>query len=171
MGKIDIEFMYLDLDECTRCKGTQNSLEEAIAEVSRVLEAAGREIIVHKVHVQSEEQARELGFVSSPTIRVNGKDIQSDIKESFCESCGDICGDEVDCRVWVYRGKEYTVPPKAMIIDAILSKVYGGKKDNMPVQDKTGEIPDNLKRFFEGKRKKRHRTNIGCCSSSDRCCC
>jgi hypothetical protein len=46
-------------------------------------------------------------------------------KESLCESCGDLCGDEVDCRVWIYNGKEYNVPPKAMIIDAILREIYG----------------------------------------------
>ncbi len=46
-------------------------------------------------------------------------------KESKCESCGDLCGDDVDCRIWLYQGKEYTSPPPAMIVDAILREVYG----------------------------------------------
>jgi len=35
-------------------------------------------------------------------------------------------GRDVDCREWVYQGKEYTASPKAMIIDAIFREVYGG---------------------------------------------
>jgi hypothetical protein len=38
-----------------------------------VLEAAGVEILVKRTLVDSEQKAMELGFVSSPTIRVNGR--------------------------------------------------------------------------------------------------
>lgn len=153
--RVDIEFMFLDTSVCTRCRGTEASLEEAVAEVAGVLEAAGREVVVRKIHVRSEEQARELGFVSSPTIRVNGRDIQPEVRESLCESCGDLCGEDVDCRVWVYRGREYHVPPKALIIDAILREVYGGRaaaEVHGPSEIKA--LPDNLKRFFAARRKK-----------------
>jgi hypothetical protein len=37
-----------------------------------------------RIHVRSVEQARELRFVSSPTIRVNGRDIASEPLESEC---------------------------------------------------------------------------------------
>lgn len=110
--RLVIDFLYLDLSVCTRCQGTDTSLDEALAEVSRVLEATGTEVIVNKINVNTEELAIKHRFLSSPTIRVNGHDIQMEVKESLCESCGDLCGDEVDCRVWVYQGKEYTVPPK-----------------------------------------------------------
>jgi len=151
---VDIEFMYLDLSSCDRCQGTDHSLDEAISEVARVLEAANIEIVVHKIHVQSEEQARKLGFRSSPTIRVNGRDIQLDVKESPCESCGDLCGEDVDCRVWIYQGKEYTSPPKGVIINAILKEVYGGTKEGSEVLPSSGDIPENLKRFFSAKNRK-----------------
>lgn len=149
-----IEFMYIDLSVCTRCQGTDSNLEEAVAEVARILEATGMEVIVKKIHVQTEDQARELGFVSSPTIRVNGRDIQMDVKESLCQSCGDLCGDEVDCRVWVYQGKEYDTPPKAMIIDAILREVYGSSDTNQKTPARPVDIPDNLKRFFTAMQNK-----------------
>lgn len=123
--RIIIDFLYLDLSVCIRCQGTDTNLDEALEEVSKVLEATGVEVILNKINVLSEELARQHKFISSPTIRVNGNDIQIDAKESLCESCGDLCGDEVDCRVWVYQGKEYTIPPKAMIIEAILKEVYG----------------------------------------------
>lgn len=152
--RVDIEFLYLDTSVCTRCQGTEAALEEAVDEVARVLKAAGIALTVRKIQVQSEEQARELGFVSSPTIRVNGRDIQPEAKETLCESCGDLCGEDVDCRVWVYQGKEYTSPPKALIIDAILREVYGGAPANRPAPPKAGAVPDNLKKLFTARQKK-----------------
>lgn len=148
-----IEFLYIDLSVCTRCRGTDSSLEEALSEVARVLEATGLEVEIRKIHVQTEEQAAELGFVSSPTIRVNGKDIQMDVRESLCESCGDLCGEDVDCRVWVYQGKEYTVPPKAMIIEAILREVYSGTPESSSAAPRKTAVPENLRRFFAAKQR------------------
>lgn len=149
--KLLIEFMYIDLTVCDRCLGTDASLEEAIAEVANLLKATGYEIEVRKILVESEDQARELGFVSSPTIRINGKDIQLNVKENLCESCGDVCGEEVDCRVWVWQGQEYTTPPKAMIVDAILRHMYGGQQAPHAIAK---EVPDNLKKFFAAKSKR-----------------
>jgi hypothetical protein len=99
-----------------------------------------------------------LGFVSSPTIRLNGRDIQLDVRENLCESCGDLCGEDMDCRVWVYQGKEYSTPPKAMIIDAILREVYGGAAMAPQTPPKIEALPENLRRFFAAMRKKRNCT-------------
>ncbi|MDI3478511.1 MAG: hypothetical protein PWQ59_2036 [Thermoanaerobacterium sp.] len=155
---IVIDFLYLDLDVCTRCQGTDDSLEDAISDVAKVLKLTGLEVTLNKVHIDSMEKAIQNKFISSPTIRVNGKDIQLEVKETHCESCGDLCGDEVDCRVWLYEGKEYTVPPKAMIIDAILREVYSNEKtseDTSVNNEETFELPENLKKFFEAIQKKR----------------
>lgn len=146
---IVIDFLYLDLSVCTRCQGTDQSLEDALSEVSKVLEATGSEVVVNKINVTSEELATRHKFVSSPTIRVNGRDIQMEVKESLCESCGDLCGEDVDCRVWVYQGNEYTAPPKAMIIEAILKEVYGGQ-DNRPAEPEY-VLPENLKRYYAAR--------------------
>ena len=146
--RLDIELLYLDLSVCGRCQGADASLDEAVGEVARVLEATGVEVVVHRIHVQSEAQARELGFVSSPTIRLNGRDIQWEVKESRCEPCGQLAGEEVDCRIWEYQGNLYTVPPKAMIIEAILREVYGGTEAPKPSPETKSDVPDNLKRFW-----------------------
>ncbi|SKA93975.1 protein of unknown function [Caloramator quimbayensis] len=151
--KLIIDFLYLDLSVCERCQGTDKSLDEAINEVSKVLESAGIDVIVNKINVNSEELARKYKFLSSPTIRVNGRDIQMDVKESLCESCGDLCGDEVDCRVWVYQGKEYSSPPKAMIIESILKEVYGGN-NSIDSEEKEYVMPDNLKKFYAAMKAK-----------------
>lgn len=153
--RIVIDFLYLDVTVCERCQGADTSLNEALSEVSVVLEATGVEVIVNKINVFSEELAEQYKFISSPTIRVNGLDIEMDVKENLCESCGDLCGDDVDCRVWAYQGKEYTVPPKAMIIEAILREVYGGSIKKQEEQEYF--LPDNLKKFYEAMKIKQDR--------------
>lgn len=151
--EIVIDFLYLDLNVCERCQGTETNLDLAIRDVSTVLEAAGFDIKVNKVNIISKELANEYEFVSSPTIRINGKDIALDVKESSCKACGDLCGDDVDCRVWNYEGEEYTEPPKELIINAILKVVYGEKAE---LEDKKAEykVPDNLNKFFDALDKK-----------------
>lgn len=142
-----IELLYLDLSVCERCQGAESNLDAAINQVSTVLKAAGYDIVRNKVNILSKELAIEYEFLSSPTIRINGNDIDLDIKETQCKECGDLCGDDVDCRVWVYEGIEYNEPPKEMIINAILKEVYGSKSLNN-IQEYI--LPENLKVYFEG---------------------
>lgn len=151
---IVIDFLYIDLSVCERCQGTGTTLNEAIEDVKKILEAAGYDIKVNYIHVQTEEQAEELGFISSPTIRINGHDIQMDVKETLCESCGDLCGDDIDCRVWIYDGKEYTVPPKPMIVNAILGYIYGDQSAQEKQHSAKTEVPANLKKFFSIMKKR-----------------
>ena len=153
--KLIIDFLYLDLTTCTRCRGTDRSLESALAAVGDVLRAAGVEVEVRKVHIRSEAEARAWRFVSSPTVRINGVDIAVELRESSCgsEACVDGCGDQIACRVWVFGGREYTEPPVELIVDAILRQVYGPAGDS--VEDRPYELPDNLQRFFAGN-------SVGC---------
>ena len=150
--KILIDFLYLDLSVCERCQGAEKNLDEAIDEVSGVLKAAGFEITVNKINVTSKELAEKHQFISSPTIRINGKDIELEVRESACRDCGDLCGEDVDCRVWVYDGIEYTEPPKALIVNAILKEVYGDQKTG-PVKKEEYRLPNNLQVFFNGLNK------------------
>lgn len=147
--KLIIDFLYLDLTVCERCQSTENSLDEALDEVSAVLKAAGYEIVVNKININSEELAIKYQFVSSPTIRINGNDIAMDVQESACKECGDLCGDSVDCRVWVHEGIEYNAPPKALIINAILKAIYSNVKADSGKKEEY-RLPENLKVFFEG---------------------
>ena len=120
-----IDFLYLDLSVCERCQGANKNLEEAIKDVSGVLKVAGFDVTINKVNIKSAELAVKYEFLSSPTIRINNRDIALEVKESSCKECGDLCGESVDCRVWTYNGKDYTEPPKELIINAILKQVYG----------------------------------------------
>lgn len=143
--KINIDFLYLDLSVCQRCQGTEDSLDGAIEDVSAVLKAAGYDITVNKIHISTKELAIKYEFISSPTIRINGKDIALELKESNCKDCGDLCGDDVDCRVWIYEDKEYASPPKEMIVNAILREVYNPGHD---AEKNEYKMPENLETFF-----------------------
>jgi Domain of unknown function (DUF2703) len=177
--QVGIDFMYLDLETCTRCRGTDANLEAALAEVGRVLEAAGADVSVRKTLVASAEQARALGFVSSPTIRVNGTDIALELRESSCAECGEVCACDgtIDCRVWVWQGQEHTEAPTSMIVDAILRGIYGGGERAiapLPV----GAVPENLARFFAGKERLAATASccppaaqVACCEPSEKASC
>lgn len=151
--KLQIDFLFLDLTTCGRCLGTEDSLDSALEAVRAVLDTTGIEVEVNKVLVESAEQARVLRFVSSPTIRVDGHDIAPELRESSCESCScsDGCGEQIACRVWVYRGEEHTARPVAMVADAILREVYGGMHSLNAFEAKPYELPENLARFFSTK--------------------
>jgi hypothetical protein len=166
--ELTIEFLYLDLETCTRCRETDANLEVALTEVARVLDAAGVAVAVRKELVASAEQARLLGFVSSPTIRINGQDIALELRESNCGECGEACGCDggIDCRVWVWQGQEYTQAPPAMIVDAILRDVYGGMAPAAAAP--LAAIPENLARYFAGKA---GQVAASCCSPSEQAAC
>lgn len=146
---ITIDFLYLNLSTCRRCQGAETSLDSAIKEVSGVLEAAGFRVIVNRINITSKELAIQHRFLSSPTIRINGSDIALDLKESSCTDCGDLCGEDVDCRVWVYDGVEYNEPPKELIVNAILKEIYGERKAE-PQSREEYYLPGNLRVFFDG---------------------
>jgi len=178
--KINIDFLYVDLTACTRCIGTDAHLGEALSEVSRILEAAGIDVVVRKTLVESEEQAKALGFFSSPTIRINGKDIALEFRESRCDSCEACAGNvPVNCRVWVFQGKEYTEAPKAMIVDAILREVYRNASTQEPPgrPRKRREVPENLRRYFSGKAAIKPSSccppaeQADCCAASEKAVC
>ena len=147
MKEIIIDFLYLDLSVCERCIATGNTLDEALHVLAPVFEALNYSVTVNKVNITTEELAELHYFISSPTIRVNGIDICNELVENKCESCGDLCGDSVDCRVFVYEGKEYTQPPASAIADGILRVLYG----NMPKPENKYVLPENLKKYFIGR--------------------
>ena len=146
---INIDFLYLDTTVCGRCQDTEKALDDAVSSVAVVLNAAGYEVNVNKVNIATRELAIQHRFVSSPTIRVNGNDIAVELRESVCEDCGDLCGDTVDCRVWVYNGVEYTSPPKELIVDAILREVYNGGQS--VTRGEVYQLPENLEIYFIAK--------------------
>lgn len=147
MKQLTIDFLYLDLNTCERCMATDETLKQALHVLSGVFDTLGLEVRINSINITSRELAEKYRFISSPTIRVNGVDICSELVESNCADCGDLCGDNVDCRVFVYEGKEYERPPVPMIVDGILKAIYGQQSP----KEEAYALPDNLERFFSGK--------------------
>jgi hypothetical protein len=172
-GEITIDFLFVDLTSCTRCVGTDQSLETALDIVHGVLDAIGAAVKIRKTLVETAAQARELRFVSSPTIRINGRDLAFELKESpcGCEACTDGWGEQIACRVWTYRGEEYTEAPVGLIVDAILAELYGGGPSPARTPDEAYELPDNLVSFFEGEGQGLV-GETGCCDPAEQesCC-
>ena len=157
-----IEYLYLDLQTCDRCMGTDVVLDEVVAQIRPVLTLAGFSIEYRKTEMTTAEIAVEHNFLSSPTIRVNGQDICANISESSCGCCGDISGTDVDCRVFEYEGKSYEVPPKGMLANAVLEAVFSGRED---CACEGYALPENLKRFYEGKENRSSQ-----CACGGKCC-
>jgi hypothetical protein len=172
--RLRIEFLFLDLSTCTRCRGTERSLEAALELVGEQLAASGMAVEVDKTHVTSAEQARELRFVSSPTLRVNGRDLALELRESPCgsESCTDGCGESIACRVWVHAGQEYTEPPVAMLVDEIMREIDGEALAAQEPDTASFELSENLERFFAAKDAEALGPQVTCCSLAERetCC-
>jgi hypothetical protein len=167
---IEVDFLYLDLTTCSRCRGSDASLRAAVETVRPVLDAVGASIEVRKTLVETEEQARVLRFVSSPTIHVNGHDIAGELIENSCSECSELCGcgGGIDCRVWHYRGEQHTEAPIGMIVEAILAEI--GPAGAARSEEKTSiDVPENLKRFFAAAGAAPN-TSL-CCSADEQATC
>ncbi|MGH2707287.1 MAG: DUF2703 domain-containing protein [Actinomycetota bacterium] len=179
--RIEVDFFYLDLETCSRCVGSDQSLRKALDVVRPALRTSGVEVELRKTLVETEDQARALRFASSPTIRVNGRDIGGELKETSCADCDELCACEgtTDCRMWLYEGEEYNEAPVALIVDAILGEVYGGGRPQAAEASPYDDVPDNLKRFFmrrsarqaAGKPTTKTQETSLCCSGEDQTTC
>jgi glutaredoxin len=117
-----IQLLYI-LD-CSWCVKTKKLIRGGLKEL-------GVKADIEEILIDSDEKARKYKFVGSPTIRVNGKDIQEEVNKGQCLPCEELserikettefvkqecrCG----CRIYFYKGKQYPYPPKEMIKEAI----------------------------------------------------
>jgi hypothetical protein len=150
-----VELLALDLSTCDRCAGTDSAIEAAVTDLRPALAQAGVALRFRKTVVQTAEQATALRFQSSPTIRINGRDVPIELRESRCGDCTTLCGGaaSTDCRVWVWRGREYTEAPKGLIVDAILRAYPQAGEQPQPAREGF-VLPENLRGFFAAKRER-----------------
>lgn len=94
------------------------SYAEAVKLVSDALAAEGVAAPIHAVLVRDAEMAKELEFLGSPTIRINGRDVAEEIAKAqpFALSCR------------LYRGSEHPgLPPAEMVRRALLRAREGNE--------------------------------------------
>lgn len=155
-----VDYLYLDLKTCERCIGTDNVLDGIMQVLTPTLQIAGFTVEYRKLEMSTAEIAKRYTFVSSPTIRVNGRDIYSSVKENDCGCCSDISGSDVDCRVFEHEGQTYEIPPQELLAEAILRVIFSEAEDATSPEAYT--LPENLKLFYEGKQQKK-------CSCGGKC--
>lgn len=145
--KLTLEYLYLDRTSCTRCRGTNDRLDEAVALLQPVLGALGAELEIRRVHVTTAAQAESVGLRTSPTLRVNGRDLQPGFAESRCGSCSDLAptAGGVDCREWTWQGRTWTEAPVGLIVEGVLRAALTPE----PAPAPPAGLPENLRRFFE----------------------
>ena len=148
MKKITIDYLYLDLNTCDRCVGTDEVLDKVLDVLEPALQLAGYNVVRRKIEISTAEFAAEYQFISSPTIRVNGKDICLTVEENDCGCCSDIAGCDVECRVFRYKDEIYEIPPKEMLANAILKTLFSDSADSNYLEY---IMSDNLKKFYANK--------------------
>lgn len=149
---VEVEYLFLDLNVCERCIGTDKVLENVLEKIKPAISLAGYKINYKKTEIENLKMAEDNRFLSSPTIRVNGSDICDEVEENSCGCCSEISSTEVDCRVFKYKGKKYEVPPEEMLAKRIMEQIFSKEEKESKSQEEY-KVPENLKKFFEGKRK------------------
>jgi hypothetical protein len=144
--QVVIEFLYLDQETCDPHRASEQNVLEALKEISSLLSSTGFEISLRKIQIDTLEQAVALGFQNSPTIRVNGREVELSYSRKECPSCGENGLGETSCRLWNFQGTGYQYLPKALLVGAILREIF--EQDGSP-ERKTA--PTTMKNFFRLK--------------------
>lgn len=165
---LEIDFLFLDEKVCEPCGGSADALSKAVDLVEAPLKNMGIVTKVNKIHVLNHKIAVAEEFISSPTIRVNGKDIDPEQTEVDCPSCETLAGGNisVDCRTWHWQNEVYQSAPIGKIVEeimaaAVLLSAGGGNcciktccSEDIPDDTNVSPgfiLPDNLKVFFDAR--------------------
>jgi hypothetical protein len=99
--------MTLDLLYLAGCPNHDLSLEL----VCSVLEAEGLNAEIRQILIRNGDDARTHGFPGSPTVRVNGRDIEDVPTQQF--------GIGFACRTYLVEGKSQGLPPRSWLEQAV----------------------------------------------------
>lgn len=150
---LNIDLLVIDLETCKRCVPTGDQTKTAVKLLQPVAEGLGIELRHNEIVVQTTAEAKANALLTSPTIRLNGRDIAQDIRESACESCGDLTNNtSVDCREWNYRGKVFPAVPLPLLIEAIMVAMQNIDDLPLVVPAPLEELPENLQRYFDNRK-------------------
>lgn len=155
---VRMSFLFLDENLCRPCGGTGQALDEAARIVAAPLAAIGATLEIDRIHVSTLESAIAHRLTTSPTLRINGADIDPDPKEGACGDCGEIAGGRttVHCRVWRWRGADHVAAPVGLIVEAILAAATRPAETaavcDAPARSEAEYAPpENLVGFFQAR--------------------
>lgn len=159
---LNVDLLVIDLNTCKRCVPTGDQLRTAVQLLKPVADALGIALRHNEIVVQTAAEAKVNALLSSPTIRLNGRDIAQDIRESVCESCGDLTNNtSIDCREWHYRGKVFPYAPLPLLVEAIMGALLNIDEMPLVVPAPLEELPENLQRYFDDR--KEGKVESSCC--------
>ena len=168
MKTLNIELIALDLEVCDRCGGTLANLKAAIRAATPALRTLGLEPALRETLVESLEQTERLRFASSPTIRIDGREIMGTPRESACVACTDLSGgeDDIDCRVWPWRGTAHDAAPVGLIVEALMRAALAPEAPALAPE--WSGVPANIRAFLAGRASRANAVagNQSCCGSS-----
>ena len=98
-----IEVLYL--------QGCPNH-HETVAQVRQALSAEGITHVVEELEIPDDHVAQAVGFLGSPSVRVDGLDIEKDARAAKQVGFG--------CRTYMDEGRRTGVPPLDMIRQALM---------------------------------------------------
>lgn len=142
--EVVLEVLYLDAQTCDPCRATTDAVDVAATALTEHLRGEGRTLIVRKVHVTDPGQAHALGFVSSPTVRVDGVDIELDVQEASCATCSSLAARPVNCRTFEWQGMRHPAPPAEMIVHRVLEHLAGTLPDAAAAEDRGASSVDRF---------------------------
>lgn len=163
-AKLLVDLLFLDAKTCAPCAGTAKALAEAEALLKEPLKVLGVTLEIRKIHVADAKIAVVERFLSSPTIRVAGVDIDPARTEDDCPSCGTLTGDAVPvaCRNWHWRGEIFDAAPVGKIVESVLSEARRMQNVDCCISSCCGGVgdaeieqpyamPQNLISFFKAR--------------------
>ena len=83
-----------------------------VTTITEILKECGLEEQIREIEVTDSERAIAMAFPGSPTVRINGTDIECDLPQ--VNSSG------LTCRTYIVNGKRQSVPHRDWIRDAIM---------------------------------------------------
>jgi len=93
---------------CSACDSARARLESAVEAVQPLLEEIGVAIKIRDLRVRTMAEAELLRLPASPTIRVGSVEVAPEHRDG-------------ETRIWHWRGGEHALPPKGMLVEALLS--------------------------------------------------
>ncbi|MBI4067328.1 DUF2703 domain-containing protein [Candidatus Gottesmanbacteria bacterium] len=100
-----MKIQLLHTADCHAWKDSLSILEET-------LKSKGLEVKYEVILVEKEKQAKQYKFSGSPSILVDGVDVDPMARNVKTYSVS-------SCRPYFYQGKSYDFPPKEMILEAL----------------------------------------------------
>jgi hypothetical protein len=148
--QVDVILIEVDMagtakQSCEACDVAKRQLNKALEVVAPLLSDVSVDVRLNNVLVSTEEQARQLRFRGSPTLRVGDVEVvPAHVPDS-------------EDRKWQWGNQEHTVPPVGLFVDAILRGWAGNEQE--PVEE-SYTIPSYLASYLT---KKESAAGSSCC--------